>query len=291
MFISKEVFRSALKLKFNQIPPYKMRKATLLTLSLSMFFSLCFGQLNTEPLVIGEKFDLHSKHNNTDYTVSVCLPKNYNKDTVKYPCIYLFYGGDTKFIAASGILTSMSDATWQTPRMIIVGVTNIQWQRDLTPLPIEGRENCGGAKEFLSFVAQDLFPTIDSNYRTTDHRLFLGHSFGGLFGVYSFLENPEYFDDFILISPSIAQRADYIEEAFEQKIKNSNNLSNKFYFTSGSEGARILKSILWLENGLGSKHHENVKWKFELFEGHNHHTHTQESIINGLLFIFENPMD
>jgi predicted alpha/beta superfamily hydrolase len=268
-----------------------MRKTTLLILVLNIFLNVCFGQLNTNPLSIGEKFELYSKYNNTNYTISVCLPKNYSKDTTDYPCMYLFYGRDAKFLAASGIITSLSDATWQIPRMIIVGVTNIQWQRDLTPVPIEGRESCGGAKEFLSFVTQDLFPSIDSNYRTTDHRLYMGHSFGGLFGVYSFIENPEYFDDFILISPSIARRADYIEEAFKQKIMHSDNLSNKFYFSSGSEGARMLESVLWLQEGLQSKHHENVKWKFELFEGHNHHTHTQASLMNGLLFIFDSDKD
>jgi predicted alpha/beta superfamily hydrolase len=268
-----------------------MRKAISSTLFLIIFINVCLGQLNTEPLIIGEKFELYSKYNNTSYTISVCLPNGYSNDTVDYPCIYLFYGRDAKFLAASGIITSMSDATWQIPRMIIVGVTNIQWQRDLTPVPIEGRENSGGAKEFLSFVTRDLFPSIDSNYRTTDYRLFMGHSFGGLFGIYSFIEDPEYFDDFILISPSIAQRADYIEEAFEQRIMNSNNLSNKFYFSSGSEGARISKSILWLQEGLESQNHENVKWKFELFEGHNHHTHTQASIMNGLLFIYDRNKD
>ncbi|MEM6801986.1 MAG: hypothetical protein AAF696_11320, partial [Bacteroidota bacterium] len=95
------------------------------------------------------------------------------------------------------------------------------------------------------------------------------------------------FDDFILVSPSIAQRADYIEEAFKEKIKNSSGLKNKFYYSTGSEGARMLKSVLWIEDGLSAKYHEEIEWKYELFEGHNHHTHTQVSLINGLLFVFD----
>ena len=264
-----------------------MRKTVMLICFTIAFINLGFGQIKKEPLVIGEKFNLYSRFNNTNYNISVCLPKDYYKDTVNYPCLYLFYGGEEKFLVASGIATSLMDATWQIPRMIIVGVTNIQWQRDLTPVPIKGRENCGGAKEFLSFVVQDLLSTIDSMYRTTDHRVYMGHSFGGLFGVYSFIENPEYFDDFIFVSPSISQRADYIQTAFKEKIENSDSLNNRFYFSIGTEGSRMTRSALWLEEGLEVKQHKNVKWKFEMFEGHNHHTHTQISLINGLLFLFE----
>ncbi len=264
-----------------------MRK-TAIAICLTFFLvHLGFGQVKTEPLVIGEKFNLHSKYNTTDYEISVSLPQDYHTGNKRYPVLYLFYGRGAKFIAASGIVTSLSDATWQIPRMIVVGVTNIQWQRDLTPVPIEGRDNCGGAPEFLSFVAKDLLPTIDKNYRTTDHRLYMGHSFGGLFGAYAFIADDTYFDDFIFISPSISKRADYIQQAFREKIENSTDLTNKFYISIGSEGSRITRSALWLEEGLEAKNHDNLTWKFELFEGHNHHTHTQNSLINGLLFIFD----
>ncbi len=251
-----------------------MKKSILFAIVLQLIVNIGNAQIKTEPLSIGEKFELYSEYNKTKYQISVCLPKDYSKDSANYACVYLFYGGDSKFLAASGIITSLSDATWQIPHVIIVGVTNMQWQRDLTPVPIRGRENCGGAKEFLSFVSNDLFPAIDSNYRTSNHRIFMGHSFGGLFGIYSFIENPEYFDDFILISPSIAQRADYIQNAFKEKVQSSENLNNKFYLSSGSEGPRILKSVLWIEEGLESKRHENIRWRFEQFEGHNHHTQT-----------------
>ena len=94
-----------------------------------------------------------------------------------------------------------------------------------------------------------------------------------------------------MISPSIAERADYFSEAFKEKIKTSNNLGNKFYFSIGSETARISKGALWLQDGLESKNHENLKWKFEMFEGHNQHTLAPMSLMNGLLFIFDKGKD
>ena len=208
-----------------------MKKITASILCTIVATHLCLGQLTTEPLVFGEQFELYSKLNDTNYKISVRLPDDYSTDSVDYPCLYLFYGEDKKFFVASGIAASLFEATWQTPKMIIVGVTNMDWWRDLTPVPIAGREGTGGADKFHSFVVQDLFKTVDTNYRTSDQRIFMGHSFGGLFGVYSFIDNSDYFDDFLLISPSIAERADYISDAFKKKIFANENLRNKFYIS------------------------------------------------------------
>jgi hypothetical protein len=252
-----------------------------------MMFLVGIGQ-ERRPLVVGEQIDLHSKYNNRNYRISVFLPQNYSKDTTKYSCLYLFYGGDQKFLAASGIVTTLSDATWEIPKLIIVGVTNMQWSLDLTPIPVAGMEGkSGGGKDFLSFVTNDLFTYIDTTYKTNGHRIFMGHSFGGLFGVYAFLENPKSFDDYILISPSIAVRADYIQDAFKQKIVSSNDeLTNKIYFSVGSEESRMLKSSLWLVEGLESKKLKNLKWKYEVHPGKNHHSLVPSSLMNGLLFVF-----
>ncbi len=112
----------------------------------------------------------------------------------------------------------------------------------------------------------------------------MGHSYGGLFGVYSFIENPKNFNDYILISPSIATRADYIQDAFKQKILNSTDeLNNKIYFSLGSEESRIQKSSLWLLEGLEAKKLKSLKWKFEVHPGKNHHTVVPISLMNGLL--------
>ena len=264
-----------------------MKKHIIIIILFNAIFLVCVGQ-NKRPLIVGDQIDLHSKSNNRSYEISVFLPENYSKDSTKYSCLYLFYGEDRKFLSASGIVTALSNATWEIPKLIIVGVTNMQWSRDLTPVPIKGMEDkSGGGKDFLSFVTNDLFKFIDSTYKTNDHRIFMGHSFGGLFGVYSFIENPENFDDYILISPSIATRADYIQDAFKQKIINSNDeLNNKIYFSLGSEEARIQKSSLWLLEGLESKKLKNLKWKYEVHSGKNHHTVVPISLMNGLLYVF-----
>src|SRR4028118_1489490 len=103
-----------------------MKKHLIITILFNAIFLVSVGQ-EKRPLIVGHQTDLHSKYNNRNYEVSVFLPENYPKDTTKYSCLYLFYGGDQKFLAASGIVTTLSDATWEIPKLIIVGVTNMQW--------------------------------------------------------------------------------------------------------------------------------------------------------------------
>ncbi|MFV7791406.1 alpha/beta hydrolase, partial [Aliarcobacter lanthieri] len=62
----------------------------------------------------------------------------------------------------------------------------------------------GGAEEFYSFIQKQLKPIIEKNYKVDKHKQTLfGHSYGGLFTLYSFLNHPNDFQNFIAASPSI----------------------------------------------------------------------------------------
>jgi len=82
--------------------------------------------------------------------------------------------------------------------------------RDLTPTPRDEMNDgdgnplpSGGAEQFLTFVADELQPTVARRYAIGDDTTFVGHSFGGLFGAYTLLERPDTFDRYLLASPSI----------------------------------------------------------------------------------------
>jgi uncharacterized protein len=83
--------------------------------------------------------------------------------------------------------------------------------RDLTPTsstPPPGVQfppiSFGGASDFLAALHEEVRPAIEGRVPGgPSSRILAGHSFGGLFGLYTLFHRPETFDGYILISPSV----------------------------------------------------------------------------------------
>ncbi|WP_158278860.1 alpha/beta hydrolase [Leucothrix arctica] len=62
----------------------------------------------------------------------------------------------------------------------------------------------GGAEDFLRFIKDDLKPHINKRFKINQQQeSIFGHSFGGLFVLYSLIKKPSLFDTYIAASPSI----------------------------------------------------------------------------------------
>ena len=267
-----------------------MKKAT--SLFFVFFFlsiQLILAQSTDSDFTIGKQFILKSKANNYEYNIAVYLPTDYSEGQ-SYPSLYLFLGRENMFHATTGMVRLMSDQG-QIPGMIVVGITNISWWTDLTPEKLDWREETGGAKEFLSFVSDQLIPEIDQRYITTDHRIYMGHSLGGMFGIYALIEEESLFDDFVLISPSIAERGDLLFEKLEEKVKESKNFQHDIYMTMGNEANRIARSLHKVSTAFTLYEGNNLNWKMKEMDGHNHFTLMIPTIFEGLRFVCKNDQE
>ncbi len=136
------------------------------------------------------------------------LPETYNpKSEEKYPVVFLLDGFSLK-----QNLQTVYNNYWghYIPHVILVGISNrTNRTRDLTPTKIESRrggpmnDESGGSANFRKFIAEELIPHIDSNYKTTNYRTLIGHSYGGLFVIETLIEQPELFKNYIAADPSL----------------------------------------------------------------------------------------
>ena len=105
---------------------------------------------------------------------------------------------------------------------------------DLTPVRDEAEEKSmeerhqrptpsGDARGFLKFLQDELIPLIEQDYHADPaQRILLGHSYGGLFGLYSMFEAPGLFPTLILGSPTLVYGERFTirqEEAFSREHK------------------------------------------------------------------------
>jgi uncharacterized protein len=61
----------------------------------------------------------------------------------------------------------------------------------------------GGADKFLRVVKEEIIPFVDHSYRTNQDRALAGHSFGGLFCAYVLFHHPDFFNRYLISSPSL----------------------------------------------------------------------------------------
>ena len=149
--------------------------------------------------------------------------------------------------------------------------------RDLTPAA-SGEEyaNGGGATEFYDFVKDELFPLVEKKYSTAkSDKIYFGHSFGGLFGIYALLRDDGIFDEFFIASPSLWWgKSQLIRDALDEG-KLRSNLKVKFIMlVAGSREIRKGKTdkagILKVADLAEILKTKGLSCEFRLYEGASH---------------------
>ncbi len=134
--------------------------------------------------------------------VLIHLPRNYNPNQA-YPILYVLDGSSQDFRMAA--LAEILNIAEVVPEMLIVGIPNTDRNRDLTPHYIlentEG-EIFGRGNHFLDFIELEVIPFIENKYPSDGSRMLAGHSRGGLFTFYAYMEKPQLFDSYFCFSPA-----------------------------------------------------------------------------------------
>ena len=146
--------------------------------------------------------------------------------------------------------------------------------RDLTPAA-SGEEyaNGGGAAEFYDFVKDELFPLVDKKYSTAkSDKIYFGHSFGGLFGIYALLRDDGIFDGFFIASPSLWWGESQLTRDALDEGKLRSNLKAKFIMlVAGSREMRKGKTdkagILKVADLAKILKTKGLSCEFRLYEG------------------------
>lgn len=149
--------------------------------------------------------------------------------------------------------------------------------RDLTPAA-SGEEyaNGGGAGEFYDFVKDELFPLVEKKYSTAkSDKIYFGHSFGGLFGIYALLRDDGIFDEFFIASPSLWWgESQLIRDALDEGKLRSNLKAKFIMLVAGSSEMRKGKTdkagILKAADLAKILKTKGLSCEFRLYEGASH---------------------
>lgn len=189
---------------------------TFLSMTFILLTHLLFGQelpekLSETDFSLGKTITIKSNILEETRALNIYLPSSYSTESLKtYPVIYLLDGSRNEdFIHVSGIV-QFGSFSWinMVPESIVVGIENIDRQRDFTypsknKLDQKEFPSSGQSEKFISFLEQELQPYIDATFRTTTMKTIIGQSLGGLLATEILFEKPYLFDNFIIVSPSL----------------------------------------------------------------------------------------
>jgi len=218
-------------------------------------FAACAGLVavsasaqDARPIAIGERLSMRSAILGEERPYWVHLPESYRDARYAprpYPVMYLL-DGDSSFHVATGTVHFMSEGltgSIQIPELIVVAVPNTDRTRDLTPTHTIQRpegddpslKNSGGGDAFLRFLKEELLPEIDRTYRTAPYRIIVGHSFGALLALHALQREPDLFQGYIAIDPSVFWDDEVLVRRAANGLKSGNGRPRAVYLSlSGS---------------------------------------------------------
>ena len=243
--------------------------------------------------------------------IYVQLPESYTPtSTRKYPVLFILDG--EMFLPTVSNVHSFYSGGFM-PEMVIIGISNHKNRmRDLTTskvtemygMPFEQKN--GEADNFSDFIENELIPFVENKYPVTDYRTLIGHSYGGLFTLYTLIYHPQIFSNYLAIDPSLDwDNQKLLKEAKE--VFNTKKYETKSLFMSLSGQLHMQDSKVTIKNVMqdttdftlfsrsniafynlaknDTKSKLNFTWKF--YPKDLHGTIVFPSIMDGLISVFD----
>jgi predicted alpha/beta superfamily hydrolase len=208
-------------------------------------------------------------------TILVRTPASYAGGTRAYPVLYLTDGD--RQIGHTAATVDFLAREGRMPEVIIIGISNTDRTRDLTPTKADAiggdgqrfpTPTSGGGDRFLDFISTEVIPYVEKNYRTQPFRVLAGHSFGGLFATHAFFTRPALFNGVIAVSPTLTWDDRYVYRKALAWVKSAPARPATLVISVGNEGEELdrefdaLKALLQ-KSGPKSLEFEAVRFPDE----------------------------
>jgi len=237
----------------------------------------------TKPFVLGEIATIKSKILGEDRELYIYTHPSYGEDESRYPVAYVL-DGEWNFRHTSGVIDLLSSRE-SIPWMIVVGIPNRERLKDLSPSPIKDVPRGGGAAAFRRFLREEVFPFVETRFRTEPFRLLIGHSLSGLFAVDTLLSDPTLFNAYLAASPYLIWDDNkYLEGAAEKRTGLPDRLTFLSVYLGAEPNLEPALERLW--KILPGRGRPGLERQFRILPEFDHETVYLQAVVRGLLDIF-----
>lgn len=162
-----------------------------------------------EPVPAHETLRVESQVLAETRVVNVWLPPGYSAENEPgFPVLYMPDGGTAEDFPHVVAAVDSLIRDGRIPAMLVVGIENTQRRRDMTG-PTDVAEDrkiapvVGGSAAFRAFISNELKPLVSKRFAVNGESAIIGESAAALFIVETFFLQPDLFDVFIALDPSL----------------------------------------------------------------------------------------
>ena len=254
------------------------------------------AQTNSPLVQFGEPYILHSKILNQNRHYWVSLPESYHAkgSHQRYPVLYVL-DAEWDFYLDCPVMQFMAESR-QVPDFIVVGVPNMDRERDLTPTPYPNEPSSGGGPLFERFLNEELAREINAKFRTVPYRILVGHSAGGALAADTFLRQTNGFQGYIAIDPALGWVNQDLIRLAKEFVPQTKSRAAIFIATAGWRDLNPTNVMTCAQqlfvSILRTNSSPSIRIGYEL-ESEDHSSSRLLGLYDGLRFIFDGykPMD
>lgn len=270
-------------------------KQLLISLIFPLLTCPLYGQklpdkISEKEFSIGKSMEIQSSILDEIRTLNIYLPLSYSSESLKtYPVIYLLDGSkDEDFIHISGIV-QFGSFSWinMLPESIVVGIGNVDRVKDFTfysnnELDQNEFPSSGNSEDFIRYIKKELQPFMDSNFRTSPEKTIIGQSLGGLLTTEILFKEPDTFDNYIIVSPSLW----WDDESLLNYQPVDYSSEKSIYVAVGKEGEVMERTARELHEKLNLSGKKDTHLYFEFLEDKTHGDALHQAVYNAFGLIF-----
>ena len=271
-------------------------------------------------LPMAEHISMQSRYTKQDYHMTIELPFTFRFSSERVYTTAYVLDGDLFTGILTGI-TRLMESNPPYPELLIVGIGyhldgpyrdyvksfHMIRTKDFTPTVDTAFEKTkqatfdidrietGGAKDFLSFLENELIPKIEMSYKSDpSNRLLFGDSLGGLFSLYTLFQKPQLFKSMIIGSPAIRYGDKLVFRLEEDYSRKKEDLSVNLFMGIGGEEETVtgplstisVSDLNRLASIMDSRGYRGMNLISRIFEGNDHFEVPALTIQAGLKSIF-----
>jgi uncharacterized protein len=231
----------------------------------------------SQPLSIGDTFTIDSKVLGETRRINVYAPPGYAGSDLRVPVLYMPDGGLAEdFLHVAGLVeVGVGNGTMRP--FLLVGIENTERRRDLTGPTVNPDDKkiaprVGGSAAFRKFMRDELMPVVKQRYRTTGENAIVGESLAGLFVAETFFLEPDLFDIYIAIDPSLWWNDHALVDGAARALTSTSRSGKALFLASSSEFRGDVDPTKTLADVLRVANPSGVRWHYDAMPDEKHAT-------------------